>query len=41
MDDADFGRVRDSKDPHGPHLEFTPAAWAAFVTAAVRVPRGA
>ncbi|WUV84706.1 DUF397 domain-containing protein [Streptomyces sp. NBC_01476] len=26
--------VRDSKDPHGPALTFTPAAWTAFVTAA-------
>jgi hypothetical protein len=25
--------VRDSKDPHGPTLTFTPAAWTAFVTA--------
>ncbi|RZT83049.1 uncharacterized protein DUF397 [Micromonospora violae] len=23
--------VRDSKDPHGPALTFTPAAWASFV----------
>jgi hypothetical protein len=23
--------VRDSKDPHGPALVFTPAAWAAFL----------
>lgn len=23
--------VRDSKDPDGPHLAVTPAAWAAFV----------
>ncbi|MEE4542220.1 DUF397 domain-containing protein [Streptomyces sp. V4-01] len=23
--------VRDSKDPHGPVLSFTPAAWTAFV----------
>jgi hypothetical protein len=22
--------VRDSKDPHGPHLDFTPADWQAF-----------
>ncbi|MQA14862.1 MAG: DUF397 domain-containing protein [Pseudonocardiaceae bacterium] len=27
--------VRDSKDPHGPALIFTPAEWAAF-TAGVR-----
>lgn len=25
--------VRDSKDPHGPMLAFTSAAWASFVTA--------
>jgi hypothetical protein len=25
--------VRDSKDPHGPALGFTAAAWTAFVTA--------
>ncbi|MFF3559003.1 DUF397 domain-containing protein [Streptomyces sp. NPDC002574] len=25
--------VRDSKDPQGPALTFTPAAWAAFVGA--------
>ncbi|MDG4837164.1 DUF397 domain-containing protein [Micromonospora sp. WMMD967] len=25
--------VRDSKDPHGPALTFTPAAWATFVQA--------
>jgi hypothetical protein len=24
--------VRDSKDPHGPALTFTPAAWAAFLS---------
>ncbi|WAL72488.1 DUF397 domain-containing protein [Kitasatospora sp. YST-16] len=35
VDDANYGHVRDSKDPYGPHLEFAPAAWAAFVTAAV------
>ncbi|WP_051732166.1 DUF397 domain-containing protein [Kitasatospora phosalacinea] len=33
VDDAHPGRVRDSKDPGGPVLEFTPAAWAAFVAA--------
>jgi hypothetical protein len=27
--------VRDSKDPHGPNLDFTPAEWQAF-TAGVR-----
>ncbi|MEV7216235.1 DUF397 domain-containing protein [Kitasatospora cineracea] len=26
--------IRDSKDPHGPRLRTTPAAWAAFLTAA-------
>jgi hypothetical protein len=25
--------VRDSKDPHGPQLTFTPSAWTAFLTA--------
>jgi hypothetical protein len=25
--------VRDSKDPEGPQLTFTPAAWTAFLTA--------
>ncbi|GAB2589911.1 hypothetical protein GCM10027168_23640 [Streptomyces capparidis] len=25
--------VRDSKDPHGPVLAFSPVAWAAFVEA--------
>ncbi|MGW1177118.1 DUF397 domain-containing protein [Kitasatospora sp. NPDC002543] len=24
--------VRDSKDPHGPALAFTPEAWESFVT---------
>ncbi|WEV27929.1 DUF397 domain-containing protein [Streptomyces sp. 71268] len=24
--------VRDSKDPHGPTLAFTPSAWSTFVT---------
>ncbi|WP_254897814.1 DUF397 domain-containing protein [Kitasatospora sp. NA04385] len=28
------GTVRDSKDPAGPRLRFTPAAWAAFVSSA-------
>lgn len=23
--------VKDGKDPHGPRLEFTPAAWGAFL----------
>ncbi|MEV4820742.1 DUF397 domain-containing protein [Micromonospora sp. NPDC049274] len=26
--------VRDSKDPHGPALTFTPTAWASFVGSA-------
>ncbi|MDH6705486.1 hypothetical protein P3T27_002196 [Kitasatospora sp. MAA19] len=33
VDDAHSGRVRDSKDPEGPALAFTPAAWQSFVTA--------
>ncbi|MFC8716631.1 DUF397 domain-containing protein [Kitasatospora sp. NPDC057198] len=28
------GTVRDSKDPEGSRLRFTPVAWAAFVSAA-------
>ncbi|GAB7183289.1 DUF397 domain-containing protein [Kitasatospora sp. Ki12] len=32
-DDARPGRVRDSKDPDGPALAFTPAAWQSFVSA--------
>ncbi|MEU6084120.1 DUF397 domain-containing protein [Streptomyces sp. NPDC047108] len=28
--------VRDSKDPHGPQLAFTPDSWAAFVEFAAR-----
>jgi hypothetical protein len=28
--------VRDSKDPGGPALTFTPAAWSSFVTATAR-----
>lgn len=24
--------VRDSKDPHGPALQFTPETWATFIT---------
>lgn len=27
--------VRDSKDPHGPALRFTPAAWTEFLGAVV------
>lgn len=30
---ADAAPVRDSKDPSGPVLTFTPAAWSAFVAA--------
>ncbi|SCL29008.1 protein of unknown function [Micromonospora pallida] len=29
---TDVVGVRDSKDPHGPALTFTPTAWRAFVT---------
>ncbi|NJP42635.1 DUF397 domain-containing protein [Actinacidiphila epipremni] len=32
VDDANPGAVRDSKDPHGPVLRFSPAEWQAFVT---------
>ncbi|MGY5128341.1 DUF397 domain-containing protein [Streptomyces nigrescens] len=28
--------VRDSKDPQGPHLDFSPRAWAAFTSFAAR-----
>ena len=35
-DGADVVPVRDSKDPQGPVLAFTPAAWTAFVGAAAR-----
>ncbi|WP_348533306.1 DUF397 domain-containing protein [Kitasatospora sp. MAA4] len=31
VDDANPGRVRDSKDPDGPGLGFTPATWQVFV----------
>ncbi|MDH6126175.1 DUF397 domain-containing protein [Kitasatospora sp. GP82] len=33
VDDARPGTVRDSKDPDGPRLHFTPEAWAAFTHA--------
>ncbi|MFE4517656.1 DUF397 domain-containing protein [Kitasatospora sp. NPDC056783] len=33
VDDAHPGRVRDSKDPHGPALVFPPSAWNSFVIA--------
>ncbi|MFE4599987.1 DUF397 domain-containing protein [Kitasatospora indigofera] len=33
FDDANPGRVRDSKDPHGPVLAFSPVALNAFVQA--------
>ncbi|MFJ4090502.1 DUF397 domain-containing protein [Kitasatospora sp. NPDC089913] len=29
----DIVPVRDSKDPHGPALTFTTAAWRSFITA--------
>ncbi|MDH6137421.1 hypothetical protein P3T37_006853 [Kitasatospora sp. MAA4] len=32
VDDANPGRVRDSKNPGGPCLHFAPAAWQLFVT---------
>ncbi|MFJ4793995.1 DUF397 domain-containing protein [Kitasatospora purpeofusca] len=32
VDDAHPGTVRDSKDPDGPRLRFSAAAFAAFVT---------
>ncbi|MEV7777421.1 DUF397 domain-containing protein [Kitasatospora sp. NPDC088351] len=35
VDDNRPGTVRDSKDPDGPRLRFTPDAWAAFIHAAV------
>ncbi|MFJ2780004.1 DUF397 domain-containing protein [Kitasatospora sp. NPDC087315] len=35
MDDNRPGTVRDSKDPDGPRLRFTPDALAAFIHAAV------
>lgn len=35
VDDANPGRVRDSKDPHGPVLAFSPVALNAFVRAVV------
>ncbi|MFD8088359.1 DUF397 domain-containing protein [Kitasatospora sp. NPDC059722] len=33
VDDARPGRVRDSKDPHGPALVFPSDAWRSFITA--------
>ncbi|WP_078910734.1 DUF397 domain-containing protein [Streptomyces sp. NRRL WC-3742] len=33
VDDLCLGSVRDSKDPEGPRLRFTPDAWQSFVTA--------
>ncbi|MET8628135.1 DUF397 domain-containing protein [Kitasatospora sp. NPDC004669] len=33
VDDAHPGRVRDSKDPDGPRLNFSPTTWQSFVTA--------
>ncbi|MFE6055849.1 DUF397 domain-containing protein [Kitasatospora sp. NPDC056446] len=35
VDDNRPGTVRDTKDPDGPWLRFTPQAWKAFVTATV------
>ncbi|QKW18447.1 DUF397 domain-containing protein [Kitasatospora sp. NA04385] len=35
VDDSNPGHVRDSKDPSGPVLEFSPTAWSSFVTATV------
>lgn len=35
LDDSTVG-VRDSKNPTGPTLAFTPAAWAAFLDTAPR-----
>ncbi|MGW4381192.1 DUF397 domain-containing protein [Kitasatospora sp. NPDC004531] len=34
LDMANYGTVRDSKNPDGPQLHFTPAALTAFLTAA-------
>ncbi|MDR3033483.1 MAG: DUF397 domain-containing protein [Kitasatospora sp.] len=31
VDDANPGTVRDSKDPDGPRLTFTPHTWQTFV----------
>ncbi|MEH1012292.1 DUF397 domain-containing protein [Micromonospora sp. CPCC 206060] len=33
---ADVVAVRDSKDPAGPVLTFTPAAWATFIRSTTR-----
>ncbi|MFD7450867.1 DUF397 domain-containing protein [Kitasatospora sp. NPDC059827] len=33
VDDAHPGRVRDSKDPDGPRLNFSPTSWQAFIIA--------
>ena len=33
----DTVHVRDSKDPHGPQLSFSPAAWAGFVSFATQL----
>ncbi|GAA2105662.1 hypothetical protein GCM10009759_42960 [Kitasatospora saccharophila] len=32
VNDSNPGAVRDSKDPEGPHLAFSPRTWQAFVT---------
>ncbi|MFG2193672.1 DUF397 domain-containing protein [Streptomyces sp. NPDC048639] len=34
----DTVHVRDSKDPHGPQLSFTPESWAAFLEFTARPP---
>ncbi|MGW4381194.1 DUF397 domain-containing protein [Kitasatospora sp. NPDC004531] len=34
LDMANYGTVRDSKNPNGPQLRFTPEALTAFVAAA-------
>ncbi|MER8186819.1 DUF397 domain-containing protein [Kitasatospora sp. NPDC094015] len=41
VDETRPGVVRDSKDPDGPRLAFTPAGWQAFVTATARGEFGA
>ncbi|MBZ4019390.1 DUF397 domain-containing protein [Streptomyces purpurogeneiscleroticus] len=33
--------IRDSKDPDGPQLAVSPAAWSAFTARVRRAPRGA
>ncbi|KDN81728.1 DUF397 domain-containing protein [Kitasatospora cheerisanensis] len=36
LDMANYGAVRDSKDPNGPQLRFTPEALTAFIAAAAQ-----